>query len=154
LSTEKRGEPAQPAQPAQGLEQLVAELVKSNEENRRNIELMAKAIVEVNKKVEGKAQGGNPSQGTDALTFLASLVNPKGGSMEDFAKQAKSFAEIADALERYRHPSRLGVGEALLMRLGMRSAFPRYMTKAEIQRAEKMLGGWEVLEEAEGEHPE
>jgi len=154
LSTEKPEEegtpPAAPAT-APTVEQMLAQLIREHEEDRKKIDMLAQAIVEVNKKAEGKASQGNPSGGTDALSVIAQLVAPKGGTTEDFAKQAESFVRISESLDRFRNPSRIGLGEALLMRAGLRAIYPRYMTKAEIEKAEKALGTWEALEEKEGE---
>jgi len=130
------------------LAQMQAQIVAMQAENKKSIDLMAQAIVKMNEKIEAK---GNPAQGTDPLVALAQVLQPKGTGLEDFAKQARAFAVAADALEHFRHPSRIGAGEAFLMRLGVRAGYPRYMSKAELQRVEREMGIWEALEGEEGE---
>jgi len=93
-----------------------------------------------------KEEAKKPAMGGDLISALASAVGGRF-DIESLKKQAKTLAEIADALEQFRRPSRLGVGEALLMRLGVRAAYPRYMTKHELKELEKRLGIWETLGE-------
>lgn len=132
-------------------EELLAEVVQATKANQQSIQTMAEAIVKLNEKIE--AQGsGKKSGGSDALSIIEKLVNPKSGGLEQFASQARAFAQAADAIEHFRRPSRLGVGEALLMRLGVRAAYPRYMTKTELEKLEKRAGVWEVLEGEETGH--
>ena len=140
----KKEEPRMPT-----TEELLAEVIKAQKENKESINMMAKAIVQLNKKIESK--GSSKSEGGGgALGILEAIIKREGGGgLEQFARQAKAFADVADAVERYRHPSRIGLGEALLMRVGMRAAYPRYMTKKELERFEREAGVWEALEEAE-----
>jgi len=160
---------AQPAQPERQAEQpapeqatappkqdaltlMAAQLEEMRAEFKRTTATLAEAIVKINEKVEAKAAAGG-SGGGDAITqVLAKVMEGDKTSLEAFAKQAEGFARAADALERFRHPSRIGVGEALLMRAGVRAIYPRYMTKAEIAKAERVLGVWEAFEEGETEH--
>ena len=133
-------------------EELLAEVVQATKENRKTIETMAKAIVQLNEKIESKGSSKSGGGG-GALGILEAIIKREGGGgMEQFAKQAKAFADVADAVERFRHPSKIGLGEALLMRVGMRAAYPRYMTKKELERFEKEGGVWEALEEEETGH--
>ncbi|NVM23523.1 MAG: hypothetical protein HWN68_17290 [Desulfobacterales bacterium] len=129
-------------------EELLAEVVRATKENRKTIETMAKAIVQLNKKIESKG-GSSKSGGGGALGILEAIIKRESGGLDQFAKQAEAFARAADAIEHFRRPSKIGVGEALLMRVGMRAAFPRYMTKKELERFERVGGVWEALEEAE-----
>jgi len=130
------------------LAQIQAQMAAMQAENKKSIDLMAQAIVKLNEKIEAKAS--NPAA-SDPLVTLAQVLQPKTTSLEDFAKQAHAFAIAADALEHFRHPSRIGAGEAFLMRLGVRAGYPRYMTKAELDRVERQMGIWEALEGEEGE---
>lgn len=127
-------------------EELLAEVVQATKENKKTIQTMAEAIVQLNQKIESK---GSSKSGGGAIGILEAIMKREGGGIEQFAKQARAFAQAADAVEHFRHPSKIGVGEALLMRLGMRAAFPRYMTKKELEKFEKMGGVWEVLEGVE-----
>ena len=142
---EDKEPPAEKKKPS--LEDVLAQVVKGQEENRKSISTIASAIVKLNEKIEAKGSG--KGGGTDPLSVIAKLAGGEQTSLEGFARQADAFAKAADALNRYRHPSRLGVGEALLMRLGMRAAYPRYMTKTELDKMEKAAGVWETLEATE-----
>jgi len=141
---------AEPAKP-DALTIMATQLEEMRAEFKRTTELLAKAIVDINTKVDAKAAGGG---GGDPLSAVLAQVlkQPTAMPIEDFAKQAEAIAKAADAIDRFRIKPPLGVGEALLMRIGMRAAFPRYMTKAELARYERTLGAIGAFGEEEGGH--
>jgi len=138
------------------LAEMKAMFQATQEENKKSINLMAEAIVKLNEKIDSvkASAAGGGGGATDWVAVLKEMAGAgKTTSLEELAKLAEGFARTADALERFRHPYRLGPGEAMLMRLGVRAAYPRYMTKTEIDRMERAMRIPEAFEvEEETEH--
>lgn len=145
MSAEEKPEEKPEEKKALTYEEILDALVKDSAENKKAINMMAQAIVKINEKVEALGKGGgNPQQ--DLFGFLKSLTEKKeGGELDAVVKGVENLARVGEALDRIRNPPRLGIGEAMLMRLGMRAAYPRYMTKAEIERIEREAGVFEAL---------
>jgi len=140
-------------------EEVLAKLSADLYETRKQNELMAKAIVELNKKIESIPKQGQGE--ANLFTFLEKMAGKsKEGGIDEVVKGAESLARLADSLDRFRHPSSLSVGDALAMRAGYRAMVPRYMTKTEIERLERARGittvleGEEAEESSSGEHLE
>jgi len=156
MSAPEKQEEKPAEKPKVDLEQAVAALMAQQEQTNKAIASLAEAVVRLNEKIEAKAGGGESGGGGGAAEAIKVVDKLLGGSepmsIEGFARQAEAVAKAADAIERFRHPSRIGIGEALLMRAGLRAAMPRYMTKAELQRYDRLLGVAEVLEREETEH--
>ncbi|NVM57051.1 MAG: hypothetical protein HWN51_02890 [Desulfobacterales bacterium] len=126
------------------------------DKQQKQINDLTQGLVDVAKAVgqmrEGRGGGKKKELGTLGDVLGAILGgDKKGASIDDMAKNAESMVRLSEAMDRFRHPSRLGYGEALLMRAGVRAALPRYMTKAEMRKFEKQVTAWEEGEE-EGEH--
>lgn len=149
-STSETTPPTEPPE-TPSVESQLAEL-------RVGMKTMAEAIVKLNEKIEaGKTASGGTASGGDFISLLAKLAAGEGKKetdLETVAKSAKALAELGAALDHYRNPPRLTMSDAILMRLGMRAAMPRYMTKAELERAERILGVSEVFSEGTSEHVE
>jgi len=128
-------------------EEILDALVKDSAENKKAIDVMAQAIVKLNEKIEGLKAGGGGNPQQDLFGFLKSLTEKKEGEIDAVVKGAENLARLAESLDRFRNPPRLSVSDAMLMRLGIRAAYPRYMTKAELARIEKAAGVFEALEE-------
>jgi len=146
--------PAQPPQPQEpSMRQMLDLMAKQQEETRKQMNTLAEAIVKINEKVEAKGASSSGGGDVEAFTKIANMFAPKSTSLDDFARMAEGFARAADAIEHFRRPSRIGAGEAYLMRLGVRAGYPRYMTKAELARMESAIGITEAFEgEGESEH--
>jgi len=136
----------------------VEELQGDLAEMKVAMKTMAEAIVKLNEKIEaGKtASGGTASGAGDFIALLKGLAESgkKETDLETVAKSARALAELGAAIDHFRNPPRLGMGEAFLMRLGVRAAYPRYMTKAELEKMERISGISEVFGEGESEHIE
>jgi len=149
-------QPSEEEKKPKTVEEWIAKLAADQYENKKAIDLLAQAVVELNRKLTVGASG-QPAQEQGGLGIIEQLakiagMGKKESSVEELAKSVEGLVRVADSLDRFRHPSRMSVGDALLMRMGMRAGYPRYMTKAEIERAEKMLGIWEALEGEGEEH--
>ena len=124
------------------------------ERQQKQIDDLNTGVVQV-AKASGELRGGGGKKkelGTLGEILGAILGgDKKGASIDDMAKSAESMVRLSEAMDRFRHPSRLGYGEALLMRAGVRAALPRYMTKAEMRKFERQVTAWEEGE-GEGEH--
>ena len=126
------------------------------EKQQKQIDDLNKGVVQLAKALKDLRDGGGGGKKKELGTLgevLGAILggDKKGASIDDMAKNAESMVRLSEAMDRFRHPSRLGYGEALLMRAGVRAALPRYMTKAEMRKFEKQVTAWEEGEE-EGEH--
>jgi len=129
-------------------------VVKELEEQRKVLAAMGAGLLELSERVKAKESGGAGGS-KDFMEFLKGLFGTGASDpFEQLAKHAEGMAKAADALERFRNPYRLGVGEAALIRLGLRAGMPRYMTKHEMARMEKQMGITGALEEVEEEESE
>ena len=128
------------------------------EKQQKQIDDLTKGVVQLAKAVGDMREGGGGGKKKKELGTLGEVLgailagDKKGGSIDDMAKTAESMVKLGNALDQFRNPPRLGFGEALLMRAGMRAALPRYMTKAEIDKYERQITAWEAGEEGEHEH--
>jgi len=122
-------------------------------ENKKSIELMASAIVKLNEKIEAKpAKGEGTSEWIEVLKDLAGAGKPS--SLEEAAKSVGGLVKFAEEMDRFRHPFDFegALAKRLLWRQGMRvGGIPRYMTKLEMKRYDKLLDTAFGLEEEEGE---
>jgi len=142
-------------------EEILSKLAAESYENRRAINAIAEAMVKLKQDIDTlKAGGGGAGAGTPSPKAVEDLLKAFGlgekkeTDLESIVKSAKALAELSDSLDRFRNPARLDLGIAWLARLGMRAAFPRYMTKAELARREReiaTLSGLEEEFEGEGE---
>jgi len=130
-----------------------AKLSDSIERQNQIIDTLAKAVVALNQKVEGlKSSGGGAGGGEEFLKVIRELAGgTEGGgmSMENFVKTAENMARAGAAIDNFRNLFRISPAEAMLMRAGLdrlRHPMPRYMTKEEIRRYEKLLGVEGALE--------
>lgn len=132
---------------------LAEEFDKRFEQMQGQISTLTQAIVKVNEKVEAKAASGEGGGANEVLRTIRELAGEgnksKGFSLDEFKKQARAFAELADTLQHFRRPSPIGPAELYLMRVGVRAG-GRYMPKHELDSWMKVLGG-EGEKEGEGE---
>lgn len=127
------------------------------EEQNKKIDALSDAMLTIAKRVDEGGGAPAKSEETGFVGLISKIIGGegRGGGIADVAKSAESLARLAESLDRFRNPARMSYGDALLMRLGVRAAYPRYMTRAEMRRLEKQMGIMEGLsEEGETEHLE
>jgi len=136
-----------------------AKVMESIEKQNETINQLAKAVLALNDKIEAqKASGGGGTN--EVLSILREFAGEGKGSssnMDSFVRQAEGMARAGAAIDSFRNPYRISPAEAMLMRAGLdrlRHPLPRYMSREELRRYEKILGvegALEGFEEGGGE---